>query len=173
MLRRILNASVRWVEAVSMIGIVLILAFTAYEVAAREIFGKPTIWTNELTSYLLVWFGMLSIIYAYDKKAHVSVDLIYRNFSPRLKAGVDLFNHFLTAVFAVFVLFYGYKYWWLAYSRDWRHFGMLDVPMAYTRIALPLAGLFLVFQTLFSLRDGYCALTATRRTDSNTDARVE
>ena len=155
MLRKICDYAVRVVELISILGVVLILLFTVYEVSAREIFSKPTIWTNELTGYLLVWFGMFSIVYAYDKKSHVSVDLVYRKFGSELKKKVDLFNHILIFTFAIFVSVYGYKYWWLAYSRDWRHFGMLDVPMAYTRIAMPIIGILLVFQTFLSILDSF------------------
>jgi TRAP-type C4-dicarboxylate transport system permease small subunit len=140
----IYKACVKTMEAISMVAISLILIFTLYEVAAREIFGKPTIWTNELTSYMLVWFGMLSILYAQEKNAHVSVDLVYSKLSVRVRRALDLANMFMTLIFAVFICVYGYKYWWLGYSRGWRHFGMLDIPMSYTRIAMPVAGAFLV-----------------------------
>ena len=127
-----------------MVAISLILIFTLYEVVAREIFGKPTVWTNELTSYMLVWFGMLSILYAQEKNAHVSVNLIYSKLSVRVQRALDLVNMFMTLIFAVFICVYGYKYWWLGYSRGWRHFGMLDIPMSYTRIAMPIAGALLI-----------------------------
>ena len=140
----IYKAFIKIVEWVSMVAISLILLFTMYEVAARELFGKPTIWTNEVTSYMLVWFGMLSILYAQDKKSHVSVDLVYSRFKVPVQRALDLVNMFLTLIFAVFVCVYGYKYWWLGYSRGWRHFGMLDIPMSYTRIAMPIAGALLV-----------------------------
>ena len=136
----IYKACIKVLEVISMIAVMLILAFTLYEVSAREIFGKPTIWTNELTSYLLVWFGMLSILYAQDKDAHVSVDLVYSKIKAPVRRVLDFFNLFMTFIFAVFVCVYGYKYWWLGYSRGWRHFGMLDIPMSYTRIAMPIAG---------------------------------
>lgn len=134
-----------------MIGIILIMIFTVYEVSTREILGQPTIWTNEITSYMLVWFGMLSILYAYAKKAHVSVDLVYRKLSARIQKILDLINEMLTFIFAIFVLIYGYKYWWLGYSRGWRHFGMLDIPMGYTRIALPITGFLLALFVLLSI----------------------
>ena len=136
----IYRACIKIVEWISMVAISLILIFTLYEVAAREIFGKPTIWTNEVTSYMLVWFGMLSILYAQANDSHVSVDLIYSRLKLRVQRALDLVNMFLTLFFAVFVCVFGYKYWWLGYSRGWRHFGMLDIPMSYTRIAMPIAG---------------------------------
>jgi len=148
-------------EVISMVAILLILVFTLYEVVAREIFGKPTIWTNELTSYMLVWFGMLSILYAQEKNAHVSVNLIYSKLSVRTQQALDLVNMFMTLIFAVFICVYGYKYWWLGYSRGWRHFGILDIPMSYTRIAMPIAGalLFLIvsksiYEKIFEKKEG-------------------
>jgi len=140
----IYRTCVKIMEVISMVAISLILIFTLYEVVAREIFGKPTVWTNELTSYMLVWFGMLSILYAQEKNAHVSVNLIYSKLSVRVQRALDLVNMFMTLIFAVFICVYGYKYWWLGYSRGWRHFGMLDIPMSYTRIAMPIAGALLI-----------------------------
>jgi len=168
MLNHLCKYIVKTIEVLSMLGIILIMIFTAYEVSIREIFGKPTIWTNEITSYMLVWFGMLSILYAYTKKAHVSVDLVYRKFNAGLQKILDLINEILTFIFAIFVLIYGFKYWWLfifaifvliygfkywwlGYSRGWRHFGMLDVPMSYTRIAMPIIGFLLALFVLLSI----------------------
>lgn len=139
------------IEVLSIIGIILIMMFTAYEVSLRGIFGKPTIWTNEITSYMLVWFGMLSILYAYIKKAHVSVGLVYRKFNVGFQKILDLINEILTFIFAIFVLIYGVKYWWLGYSRGWRHFGMLDIPMSYTRVAMPITGFLLSLFVLLSI----------------------
>jgi TRAP-type C4-dicarboxylate transport system permease small subunit len=142
---------IRVVEAISIAGITLITFFTAYEVGMRELFRKPTIWTNEITSYLLVWVGLLGVVYAYDKGAHVSVDLVYRQLSVRIQKSFDMITTILMLLFALCVCVYGYKYWWLGYSKGWRHFGMLDVPMSYTRIALPIIGLLLAFQLVITL----------------------
>jgi TRAP-type C4-dicarboxylate transport system permease small subunit len=152
---------IRVVEAISIAGITLITFFTAYEVGMRELFRKPTIWTNEITSYLLVWVGLLGVVYAYDKKTHVSVDLFYRRLSVRIRRFFDAITSSLMLLFALCVCVYGYKYWWLGYSRGWRHFGMLDVPMSYTRIALPIVGLLLVFQLIITLYDRVCLLIST------------
>ncbi|MBW1716911.1 MAG: TRAP transporter small permease [Deltaproteobacteria bacterium] len=149
------------VKVISAVSIALMTLFTAYEVVVRELFGKPTIWTNEITSYLLIWFGLLGIIYAYDKGTHVSVDIIYRRMNVRNQTLFDIVTATLMLAFALCFCMYGYKYWWLAYSRGWRHFGMLDVPMSYTRISLPVVGLLLVFQFAIVLYDRIKALRST------------
>jgi len=144
---------IKVVEGMSILGITLIILFTAYEVGMRELFRKPTIWTNEITSYLLVWVALLGIVYAYDKGTHVSVDIVFRRFNVRVQRVFDVIAILLMLMFALCICIYGYKYWWLGYSRGWRHFGMLDVPMSYTRIALPIVGLLLIFQFSITLYD--------------------
>lgn len=144
---------IKVVEGISILGITLITLFTAYEVGMRELFRKPTIWTNEITSYLLVWVALLGIVYAYDKGTHVSVDIVFRRFNVRVQRFFDVIIIVLMLIFALCICIYGYKYWWLGYSRGWRHFGMLDVPMSYTRISLPIVGLLLIFQFSVALYD--------------------
>ncbi|RLB02805.1 MAG: hypothetical protein DRG83_07985 [Deltaproteobacteria bacterium] len=163
MIRVIYRWIIKGVEVISIVGIVLMVLFTAYEICMRELFKKPTIWTNEITSYLLVWVGLLAVIYAYDKGTHVSVDLIFRRLPVRLQRFLNVITSILMLIFALFVCIYGYKYWWIAYSRGWRHFGMLDVPMAYTRVAVPIAGLLLVFQIAISTYEHIILLQSTKK----------
>lgn len=163
MIRMPYRSLIKVIEVVSIIGISLIVIFTAYEVIIRELFNRPTIWTNEITSYLLVWVGMFGVVYAYDKGTHVSVDIIYRKFGERTQDFFSVVTATLILAFSVFVALYGYKYWWLAYSRGWRHFGMLDVPMSYTRISLPIVGLLLVFQVGIATYDRIRQFISGRR----------
>ena len=162
MIRVIYRWSIKAIEIISIVGVSLIVFVTAYEVILRNVFNKPTIWTNEITGYLLVWLGMLGIVYAYDKGTHVSVDFIFR----RLNLGTQRFLNVLTVLliltFSVLICIYGYKYWWLAYSKGWRHFGMLDVPMSYTRISLPIVGILMVFQTSIATYDNICHFFSSR-----------
>jgi len=159
---------IRIVEALSIAGITLITFFTAYEICMRELFREPTIWTNEITSYLLVWVGLLGVVYAYDKETHVRVDIVYRRLSTRVQEFCDLITTILMLLFALCICIYGYTYWWLGYSKGWRHFGMLDVPMSYTRIALPIIGILLVFQLLITLYERIAFLKSIWGRDERT-----
>jgi C4-dicarboxylate transporter, DctQ subunit len=153
MVRTIYQWMIKVVEVICIIAVAIATLLTGYEVMMRQLFGSPTIWTNEITSYLLVWFGLLGIVYAYDKKAHVAVDMIYEYLPVRVQRAVDILTSFLILLFSVTIFYYGYKYWWMAYSRGWQHVGMLDVPMSYTRIALPLVGCFMIFQLMITIYD--------------------
>ncbi len=167
MIRRTYRYIIRAVEFLTVVSIVVIVLFTALEVILRQFFNHPTIWTNEITTYLLVWFGLLGITYAYHNDTHISVDLVYRRLGRRTRRAADILTSILLFLFAGAVSIFGFQYWWMAYSRGWRHFGMLDVPMSWTRIAVPLTGLLLMLQVGLTLYDNISEITGSREPDNN------
>jgi TRAP-type mannitol/chloroaromatic compound transport system permease small subunit len=75
---------------------ILILTFTtSYEVFSRYMFGSPTDWAFD-TSYIL--YGTLFMMagaYALSRNGHVRGDFLYRAWSPRRQATMDLVLYFL------------------------------------------------------------------------------
>ena len=153
MIRKIYRGMIQITGWTAVAGMILIMLLTAYEVFMRKMMGQPTIWTNEITGYLLIWVGLLGVVYAYDKRAHVSVDMIYQRLPPYIQTFFDIVTTTGILLFSICVCYFGYKYTSMAYLRGWRHFGMLDVPMIYTRIALAIVGGMLVFQVSIDLYD--------------------
>ena len=84
------------------------VVFYAFEVIARYIFNKPTIWVHE-SSFLL--FGMQYLLagaYAYLHGSHVAVDIIYNKFPKRGQYGLDIFTSVFSFVF--FIVLMGTSY---------------------------------------------------------------
>jgi len=80
--------------------ILAVVCYT-YEVIARYVFNKPTIWAQE-AAYLI--FGMQYVIagaYTYKWKAHVAVDILYNKLPVRGRRGMDIFCSLFSMVFAV------------------------------------------------------------------------
>ena len=80
------------------------VVFYAFEVIARYIFNKPTIWVHE-SSFLL--FGMQYLLagaYAYLYGSHVAVDIIYNKFPKRGQYGLDIFTSVFSFVFFITLL---------------------------------------------------------------------
>lgn len=69
-----------------------------YEVAARNIFNKPTIWVWELNGYCLCVVIVLGGAYTLLHRGHVSVDIVYARLPVRTKAILD------QALFLFFIL---------------------------------------------------------------------
>jgi Tripartite ATP-independent periplasmic transporters, DctQ component len=75
---------------------ILLLTFAVtYEVFSRYVLGRPTDWAFD-ASYIL--YGMLFIMsgaYAMSRNAHVRGDFLYRSWSERNQARMDLLLYFL------------------------------------------------------------------------------
>jgi len=102
--------------------------FYAFEVIARYIFNKPTIWVHE-ASFLL--FGMQYLIagaYAYFHGSHVAVDIVYKKFPKRAQFGLDIFTSVITFIFIITLI--GTSYGFMMDS-----FGMRERTMETWQIA--------------------------------------
>lgn len=87
----------RWIDRISAAtGLVAawliapLIASMCYEVVARYVFGAPTIWAYELTYLLTGAAWLLGMAYTLRHGAHIRIDVLYLNMSPRAQAGVDV-----------------------------------------------------------------------------------
>ena len=86
------------------------VCFYAFEVIARYIFNKPTIWVHE-SSFLL--FGMQYLLagaYAYLYGSHVAVDIIYNKFPERGRYGLDIFSSVFSFIFFLVLMATSYRF---------------------------------------------------------------
>jgi len=116
----------------------------AFEVIARYIFNKPTIWVHE-SSFLL--FGMQYLLagaYAYLHGSHVAVDIIYNKFPKRGQHGLDIFTSVFSYVF--FIVLIGTSYGFMMDSIGMRERTMETWQIQYYPVkAMMLVGGILIF----------------------------
>ena len=87
-----LNAYIGQAFGWSILALTLVIC---YEVFARYLFGAPTTWAFD-TSYML--YGALFMMagaYTLSRNAHVRGDFLYRTWSPRRQAWMDLVLYLL------------------------------------------------------------------------------
>ena len=75
--------TVAWLTLLMVINTVVILL-------ARDAFGFGRIWMQELTTWMHAVVFMLGAAYTLARDEHVRVDILYRRWSPRGQAWVDL-----------------------------------------------------------------------------------
>lgn len=71
--------------------VILMVFIILYEIVARYIFNRPTIWAHELSQMVFGTYVMLLGGFLLVNDGHVNVEILYRKFSPRLRAVVDLY----------------------------------------------------------------------------------
>lgn len=87
--------------------VIALMFFVVYDVIARYIFTRPTVWGLELNGFLLLGMTCLGGAYALLYDAHVRVTILYDRFSPRVRATVDLFTYIGFFMFCTVLLVYG------------------------------------------------------------------
>src|SRR4249919_1186246 len=84
-----------WVGKTYAWSIVILTFTTSYEVFSRYVFLAPTEWAFDASYLLYGTLFMMGGAYALARNSHVRGDFIYRAWSPRRQAGMDLVLYIL------------------------------------------------------------------------------
>lgn len=143
---------------------IVVLTFaTCYEVFVRYVLNAPTVWAFDMSVQMYGALFLMSGAYALSQDAHVRGDVIYRLFSVRTQAKLDLVLFLIFFMPGVFALtWYGYGYaadsWsykevsWSSPSRIQIYFFKTLIPVA--GVLLLLQGLAEIIRCIRCLRDG-------------------
>ena len=100
---RIIDAvSDRTGRIVGWIAVPMIVALI-YEVFARYVFHRPTIWSFEITYMIYGTHFLLGAAYTLYVKGHIRIDLVYMRFPPRGRAFIDVVGY-LVIFFPVMII---------------------------------------------------------------------
>ncbi|MBF9018557.1 MULTISPECIES: TRAP transporter small permease [unclassified Oceanispirochaeta] len=97
---KILNASVVAILAV-------MLSLTVLQVILRYVFNNPTIWSEELTLFLLVWFGFIVMAMGVRADSHIALEYFYDRQGRRGQIILDAFRHSIIIALSLLMIFYG------------------------------------------------------------------
>ena len=86
--------------------IVLLTGAVCYEVFSRYVLGAPTDWAFDASYILYGTLFMMAGAYTLSRNGHVRGDFLYRNWSPRTQAKVDLALYFLFFFPGIIALIY-------------------------------------------------------------------
>ena len=124
-----------------------------WQVFTRFVLRHPSSFTEELARYMMIWVGLLGSAYAAGKKSHLALDLITAHLHGARKRASELFAHAVVLLFALTVLVGGggrLVYIQLSLGQQ---SAALQMKLGYVYLAVPLAGLFIVFYSVLALFD--------------------
>lgn len=128
--------------------IVLMTFGMSYEVLVRYFFNAPTPWALDLSFIMYGTLFMMGGAYTLSRGGHVRGDFLYRTWSPRLQAGMDLVLYFLFFFPGILALvFAGWKY----ASRSWGYAEVsvnspAGIPIYQFKSVIVAAGILLLIQ---------------------------
>ncbi|MEO9476699.1 MAG: TRAP transporter small permease [Cyclobacteriaceae bacterium] len=123
-----------------------------WQVASRYLLGSPSLFTDELASFLLIWVGLFGAAYAAGQKAHLAIDILPNKLTGRKKHILNVTISVLSVLFALTVMVIGgMRLVYLTLSLE-QLSATLRVPLGYVYLAIPLSGLLIIYYTIVDFK---------------------
>ncbi|RED97396.1 TRAP transporter small permease [Marinoscillum furvescens] len=123
-----------------------------WQVASRYLLGSPSLFTDELANFLLIWVGLLGAAYAAGQRAHLSIDILPEKLSGAKKRTLHIILGVLTIGFALTIMVIGgirLVYVTLLLEQA---SATLRLPLGYVYLVIPVSGLLIIFYTLLDFK---------------------
>lgn len=91
------------------------VAVMAYEVAARYLFGAPTIWAHETTICLTAIGFVFGGAYAMQRGAHIRINIVYELCPAGLRRLFDFISAVVTVAYLALLVYAA----WIVAARSW------------------------------------------------------
>lgn len=128
-----------------LLGALTILVFVVlWQVFSRYVLQSPSTATDELARFLLMWLTLLGAAWVVGQQGHLAIDLLSDNLAPKHACSLKRLLLLLMALFASAVLIVGGSNLVHITLRLAQTSTVLQVPMGYIYLALPVSGLFML-----------------------------
>ena len=103
-MRKVVSTLDRVICQVGVVAGVLLVGISVavtYDVIMRYFLRAPTLWSVEVTGYMLLIAVFLSFAYTESVGGHVKVDIVFERLPPRIQVWVKLATSVLAFLFAI------------------------------------------------------------------------
>ena len=118
----------------SMVILLAFLVLATLQVVSRFVFNLPFVWTEELTSNLIIWMTFLGATAVQREDSHIRVELIENILSRKAVAVIYAFYDLLTLGFLICLIYGG---WHTVYELTHEKTPALQIPLKYLFLVIP------------------------------------
>ena len=112
-------------SAVGVVCVVMMMILTTADVVARYVFNSPTMWADEMASYLLIAIVFLGLGQNLRTDGHIRIDVVTNLVTPRFRLVLDVFAYAVGILFSA-VLIAGT---WTRFYNFWIRHTLSDSPL--------------------------------------------
>ena len=142
-MKKIINCIDEYLEEIILVFLLAAMAvIMGIQVFCRYALSMSLTWSEELTRYLFIWAGFLSVSYCTKKCISIKIEQFVALFPKRGKALFKVLNHTIELVLFLYLIPFAWKYFYSAIETG-QVSPALGIPMYYVQAA-PLAGFILV-----------------------------
>jgi TRAP-type C4-dicarboxylate transport system permease small subunit len=142
-------------EKLVLLILVLMLVSVVWQVFSRFVLRAPSTITDEVSSFSLIWVGLLGAAYAAGKNLHLAIDLIPE---AVVKKSQNLFNGIVFISITIFaftvMIIGGFRLVQLSFQFG-QTSATLKIPLGFIYMVVPISGVLICYysmDTLLNLR---------------------
>lgn len=122
-----------------------------WQVASRYLLGSPSIFTDELANFLLIWVGILGAAFATGKRMHLAIDILPNKLEGKSQKTLMIVVATLVSLFALTVMVIGgIRLVYLTLLLE-QLSPTLQVPLGYVYIVIPISGIVIIYYSISNL----------------------
>lgn len=147
LIRRIfMKKAINWIdeyleEVLLVAALAAMAVIMGVQVFCRYVLGASLSWSEELTRYIFIWAGFLSVSYCTKKCISIKIEQFVALFPKRGKAMFKVVNHTFELILFLYLIPFAWKYLMSAVANGQTSPAM-GIPMYYVQAA-PLVGFIL------------------------------
>lgn len=129
----------------------LMLFSVIWQVFSRFLLKSPSTITDEISSFSLIWLGLLGAAYATGKRLHLSIDLIPSHIVAKRQKLYESIVQGSVLIFGFFVMVLGgARLCWLTFVFQQKS-ATLEIPLGFIYLVIPISGLLICYYSLVIL----------------------
>ncbi|RPG59593.1 MAG: TRAP transporter small permease [Flavobacteriales bacterium TMED235] len=143
---------------------IMILVIT-WQVFSRFVLNSPSSFTEELSTYILIWISLLGATYAFRKKSHIGIDILTNKLSEPFDKFSKYIIHFANILFFSFVFVWGGLHLVMITLQLNQISASLKIKIGYIYFILPISGLLMIYYSIYFLLNDETILKEPRHNE--------
>ena len=146
-------------EVLSEIALLGLLLLVFHEVVVRYVFNSPTLFSVEISEYLLVFVAFLSAGWVLKEDRHVQMLAVTNLLPEKARLWADIFTSFGVMIFCGILAWKGGQTTIMAYAGDYHSSSLLNFPLWIPYSIIPFGAFILGIQYIIRIGERVKALT--------------
>lgn len=143
------NKVIRLMELILVFIFAVLVLDVLWQVFSRYVLNTSFSWTEELARFSLIWLSILGAAYLNARRAHLSMDFLYRKFSDGNKKKISILIELLVFLFALIIMVIGGGNLVYITLHLEQLSGTLRIPLGYIYSILPISGVLIMCFSMY------------------------
>ncbi len=145
---RVIDKITDLADSVMGLAMVFTALITLYEVIVRHFLKSPTIWTYDVSIYLLIWYSFMVAGKALKDDHHIKVDILITNLRGRARVAADTLGLLGVAVYSGLMSFYTFRLCHESLAFKERTISLLRMPVWLIQLGMVIGSILLFLQAV-------------------------